>query len=73
MAQILIPIGIFEIIFLAATLIFMLITVTHASWRLKEILGFLIAQTVLQTIFDAAFFLLSVLTKSSIVIVLLKF
>jgi len=71
MAQILIPIGIFEIIFLAATLIFMLITVTLLG-GLKEILGFLIAQTVLQTIFDAAFFALSVLTKISIVIVLLE-
>lgn len=71
MPQILIPIGIFEIIFMALGLIFMFIVVGFLG-IFKPFFGFLLSRTILQTMFDAVFFSFSVLTKISIVIVLLN-
>ena len=71
MPQILIPIGIFEIIFMALGLIFMFIIVGFLG-IFKPFFGFLLSRTILQTMFDAVFFAFSVLTKISIVIVLLN-
>lgn len=71
MPQILIPIGIFEIIFMALGLIFMFIVVGFLG-IFKPFFGFLLSRTILQTMFDAVFFAFSVLTKISIVIVLLN-
>ena len=71
MPQILIPIGIFEIIFMALGLIFMFIVVGFLE-IFKPFFGFLLSRTILQTMFDAVFFAFSVLTKISIVIVLLN-
>ena len=70
MPQILIPIGIFEIIFMALGLIFMFIVVGFLG-IFKPFFGFLLSRTILQTMFDAVFFAFSVLTKISIVLVLL--
>ena len=71
MPQILIPIGIFEIIFMALGLIFMFIVVGFLG-IFKPFFGFLLSKTILTTMFDAVFFAFSVLTKISIVIVLLN-
>jgi len=68
--QILIPIGIFEIIFMFAGLLLIIITAGILG-ILKPFLGFLLSKTILQTIFDVVFFAFSVLTKISIVLVLL--
>lgn len=70
MPQILIPIGIFEIIFIFAGLLLMLI-IAGILGIFKPLLGFLISKTILQTMFDVVFFAFSVFTKISIVIVLL--
>lgn len=70
MPQILIPIGIFEIIFMALGLIFMFIVVGFLG-IFKPFFGFWLSRTILQTMFDAVFFSFSVLTKISIVLVLL--
>ena len=70
MPQILIPIGIFEIIFMFAGLLLMLI-IAGILGILKPFLGFLLSKTILQTMFDVVFFAFSVFTKISIVIVLL--
>ena len=70
MPQILIPIGIFEIIFMALGLIFMFIVVGFLG-IFKPFFGFWLSRTILQTMFDAVFFVFSVLTKISIVLVLL--
>lgn len=70
MPQILIPIGIFEIIFITLGLIFMFIVVSFLG-IFKPFFGFLLSRTILQTMFDAVFFAFSVLTKISIVIILL--
>ena len=70
MPQILIPIGIFEIIFMALGLIFMFIVVGFLG-IFKPFFGFWLSRTILQTMFDAVFFAFSVLTKISIVLVLL--
>ena len=70
MPQILIPIGIFEIIFMTLGLIFMLIVVGFLG-IFKPFFGFWLSRTILQTMFDAVFFAFSVLTKISIVLVLL--
>ena len=70
MPQILIPIGIFEIIFMALGLIFMFIVVGFLG-IFKPFFGFLLSRTILQAMFDTVFFAFSVLTKISIVIVLL--
>lgn len=71
MPQILIPIGIFEIIFMTLGLIFMFIVVGFLG-IFKPFFGFWLSRTILQTMFDAVFFSFSVLTKISIVIVLLN-
>ena len=71
MPQILIPIGIFEIIFMTLGLIFMFIVVSFLG-IFKPFFGFWLSRTILQTMFDAVFFSFSVLTKISIVIVLLN-
>ena len=68
--QILIPIGIFEIIFMFAGLLLIIITAGILG-ILKPFLGFLLSKTILQTIFDVVFFAFSVFTKISIVIILL--
>lgn len=70
MPQILIPIGVFEIIFMFAGLLLMLI-VAGILGIFKPFLGFLLSKTILQTMFDVVFFAFSVFTKISIVIVLL--
>ena len=70
MPQILIPIGIFEIIFMTLGLIFMFIVVGFLG-IFKPFFGFWLSRTILQTMFDAVFFAFSVLTKISIVLVLL--
>ena len=70
MPQILIPIGIFEIIFMTLGLIFMFIVVGFFG-IFKPFFGFWLSRTILQTMFDAVFFAFSVLTKISIVLVLL--
>ena len=70
MPQILIPIGIFEIIFMFAGLLLMLI-IAGILGIFKPFLGFLLSKTILQTMFDVVFFAFSVFTKISIVIVLL--
>ena len=70
MPQILIPIGIFEIIFMFAGLLLMVI-VAGILGIFKPFLGFLLSKTILQTMFDVVFFAFSVFTKISIVIVLL--
>ncbi len=70
MPQILIPIGIFEIIFMFAGLLLMLI-ITGILGIFKPFLGFLLSKTILQTMFDVVFFAFSVFTKISIVIILL--
>ena len=70
MPQILIPIGIFEIIFMFAGL-FLMIIVAGILGIFKPFLGFLLSKTILQTMFDVVFFAFSVFTKISIVIVLL--
>lgn len=70
MPQILIPIGIFEIIFMTLGLIFMFIVVSFLG-IFKPFFGFWLSRTILQTMFDAVFFAFSVLTKISIVLVLL--
>ena len=70
MSQILIPIGIFEIIFMFAGLLLMLI-ITGILGIFKPFLGFLLSKTILQTMFDVVFFAFSVFTKISIVIILL--
>ena len=70
MPQILIPIGIFEIIFMFAGLLLMLI-IAGVLGIFKPFLGFLLSKTILQTMFDVVFFAFSVFTKISIVIVLL--
>ena len=70
MTQILIPIGIFEIIFMFAGLLLMVI-VAGILGIFKPFLGFLLSKTILQTMFDVVFFAFSVFTKISIVIVLL--
>ena len=70
MPQILIPIGIFEIIFMFAGLLLMLI-IAGVLGMFKPFLGFLLSKTILQTMFDVVFFAFSVFTKISIVIVLL--
>ena len=67
MPQILIPIGIFEIIFMFAGLLLM----AGILGIFKPFLGFLLSKTILQTMFDVVFFAFSVFTKISIVIVLL--
>ena len=59
MPQILIPIGIFEIIFMALGLIFMFIVVGFLG-IFKPFFGFLLSRTILQTMFDAVFFSFSV-------------
>ena len=71
MPQILIPIGIFEIIFMLSGLLIMLI-VAGILGIFKPFLGFLLSKTILQTMFDAVFFAFLVFTKISIVIVLLE-
>ncbi len=70
MPQILIPIGIFEIIFMFAGLLLMLI-IAGVLGIFKPFLGFLLSKTILQTMFNVVFFAFSVFTKISIVIVLL--
>ena len=70
MPQILIPIGIFEIIFMFAGLLLMLI-VAGILGIFKPFMGFLLSKTILQTMFDVVFFAFSVFTKISIVIILL--
>lgn len=70
MPQILIPIGIFEIIFMTLGLIFMFIVVGFLG-IFKPFFGFWLSRTILQTMFDAVFFAFSVLTKISIILVLL--
>lgn len=70
MPQILIPIGIFEIIFMFAGL-FLMIIVAGILGIFKPFLGFLLSKTILQTMLDVVFFAFSVFTKISIVIVLL--
>lgn len=70
MPQILIPIGIFEIIFMFAGLLLMVI-IAGILGIFKPFLGFLLSKTILQTMFDVVFFAFSVFTKISIVIVLL--
>ncbi len=70
MPQILIPMGIFEIIFMFSGLLLMLITAGILG-IFKPFLGFLLSKTILQTMFDAVFFAFSVFTKISIVIILL--
>ena len=70
MPQILIPIGISEIIFMFAGL-FLMIIVAGILGIFKPFLGFLLSKTILQTMFDVVFFAFSVFTKISIVIVLL--
>lgn len=70
MPQILIPIGIFEIIFMFAGLLLMLIIAGILGF-FKPFLGFLLSKTILQTMFDVVFFAFSVFTKISIVIILL--
>ena len=70
MPQILIPIGVFEIIFMFAGLLLMLI-VAGILGIFKPFLGFLLSKTILQTMFNVVFFAFSVFTKISIVIVLL--
>ena len=70
MPQILIPIGIFEIIFMLAGLLLMLI-IAGILGIFKPFLGFLLSKTILQTMFDVVFFAFSVFTKISIVIILL--
>ena len=70
MPQILIPIGIFEIIFMFSGLLLMLI-VAGILGIFKPFLGFLLSKTILQTMFDVVFFAFSVFTKISIVIILL--
>lgn len=70
MPQILIPIGIFEIIFMFTGLLLMLI-VAGILGIFKPFLGFLLSKTILQTMFDVVFFAFSVFTKISIVIILL--
>lgn len=70
MPQILIPIGIFETIFMFAGLLLMLI-IAGILGIFKPFLGFLLSKTILQTMFDVVFFSFSVFTKISIVIVLL--
>lgn len=70
MLQILIPIGVFEIIFMFAGLLLMLI-IAGILGIFKPFLGFLLSKTILQTMFDVVFFAFSVFTKISIVIVLL--
>ena len=68
--QILIPIGVFEIIFMFAGLLLMVI-VAGILGIFKPFLGFLLSKTILQTMFDVVFFAFSVFTKISIVIILL--
>ena len=70
MPQILISIGIFEIIFMLAGLSLMLI-IAGILGIFKPFLGFLLSKTILQTMFDVVFFAFSVFTKISIVIILL--
>ena len=70
MSQILIPISIFEIIFMFAGL-FLMVIVAGILGIFKPFLGFLLSKTILQTMFDVVFFAFSVFTKISIVIVLL--
>ena len=70
MPQILIPIGIFEIIFMFAGLLLMLI-VAGILGIFKPFMEFLLSKTILQTMFDVVFFAFSVFTKISIVIILL--
>ena len=70
MPQILIPIGIFEIIFMFAGLLLMLI-IAGVLGIFKPFLGLLLSKTILQTMFNVVFFAFSVFTKISIVIVLL--
>lgn len=70
MPQILIPIGISEIIFMFAGL-FLMVIIAGILGIFKPFLGFLLSKTILQTMFDVVFFAFSVFTKISIVIVLL--
>ena len=70
MSQILIPLGIFEIIFMIFGLLFM-IFIALILGIFKPFLGFLVSKTILTTMFDAVFFAFFVLSKIATVIVLL--